>query len=238
MDGDGDLTELTHSLTTLRKQLRMAWEATFLSKLKQPYFEKGDIKPDSMSYLAHAEDEDARKQLTWAVEERVRIVSEILAPMLNATSKERIFEGTGVKATAMLLDERFILKARLSDSLHWAPNSFVEAQETATYCLGKTLLDDFAQSVLVTGGPGSGKTTFCRWNALKDAEDFNNGATSRVPIYVALHRIPTDSPFSFIDTFLSSFGHSGLVDGGSLQIRKDLPIRLYLDGLDEVPNIK
>jgi hypothetical protein len=99
------------------------------------------------------------------------------------------------------------------------------------------LLDKVKTSVLVVGPAGYGKTTFCRWNALNDAERFYADSAAYLPVYVPLYEVSTGLQ-SFEKTFLSHVGRSALVPEGVAREFKEgrVKVRLYLDGLDEVPH--
>jgi nucleoside phosphorylase/glycosyltransferase involved in cell wall biosynthesis len=83
-------------------------------------------------------------------------------------------------------------------------------------------------SMIIIGGPGSGKTSLCRFHALRDSQKLVSSEGVILPIYVQLAR------FSFgalPDSLLEMAGIS-VVD-----VRNHLPgnyVRFYLDGLDEV----
>jgi hypothetical protein len=101
------------------------------------------------------------------------------------------------------------------------PNSFLDAHE---------------QSVLITGAAGFGKTSFCRWHALHDAEQFANGTSNCLPAYFPLHQIARGELVSFESTFLDNVGQSALIPEKfqNYTVTQER-IRLYLDGLDEIP---
>lgn len=117
-----------------------------------------------------------------------------------------------------------------------APTTLVQLVQRTPIKIEKDRVWASGTSVLVVGGPGSGKTTFCRWNALVDAEAFMTGTSKVIPIYVALHRVPRSHYTDFDQAFLASLRHSGLLGGSIEEISRSTPLRLYLDGLDEVPD--
>jgi NACHT domain len=85
--------------------------------------------------------------------------------------------------------------------------------------------------VLITGPAGFGKTTFCKWHALEDAIASQDKRSPILPVYIQLHHCSHASITSLADILK----HAPGID----RIQGDLPldtIRLYLDGLDEVPS--
>lgn len=97
-------------------------------------------------------------------------------------------------------------------------------------------LDSYQGSVVIAGAAGFGKTSFCRWHALDDAEHFASGKTERLWAYFPLHEIARGQPRSFEETFLTNIGQSALIPGDSSKATAaGRAVRLYLDGLDEVP---
>lgn len=100
-----------------------------------------------------------------------------------------------------------------------------------------SFLDDFPNSVMIVGAAGYGKTSFCRWHVLNDAEKFAKGDTYCVPAYIGLHEIARGELKSFEELFLEQAGHSALLPASSSeQIEVSQQLRLYLDGLDEIPS--
>lgn len=97
----------------------------------------------------------------------------------------------------------------------------------------KDILEQWNNDLLIVGAPGFGKTSFCKWHALLDAERFSIGESDIIPIYVPLHKFSRQEVISFDDAFLSGLGKSALITKG--KVGTGSRIRLYLDGLDEIP---
>lgn len=94
--------------------------------------------------------------------------------------------------------------------------------------------------VFIVGPPGSGKTTYCRWHALTDAEHFQTNAEKIVPVYLALGQIGARREYSIetlVETTIKNSALLGDIDTASLW-SDEFKIRLYLDGLDEIPNLE
>lgn len=130
----------------------------------------------------------------------------------------------------------FLEACQVDDLLRSAPTRLVTFSSSQKKSVDKTDVWESGNSLVIVGGPGSGKTTFCRWNALVDAEDLTAERSPIVPAYVALHRIPRSRYRNFDDAFLTSLEHSGLLGGLTRNLARSTKLRLYLDGLDEIPD--
>jgi hypothetical protein len=123
--------------------------------------------------------------------------------------------------------------AQLDVCLRHAPRGFVQLEEAVALALPQDFLDRFNGSLLVVGPAGSGKTSFCRWNALRDARRRSNDRGLTLPVYIALHRIDVKSIRGVSELLGVATRGAALVDYGDLERGSDR-VRLYLDGLDEV----
>ena len=134
----------------------------------------------------------------------------------------------------VLEDPLFLLASSIDDCLRAAPSAgafAVIGRVRATFAKGLHLRRK--QAILLVGGPGSGKTSFCTRNALLDAETLQEDRNSPVPVYVPLHRLASPNGRTFAEVFLADLESSALVGVSGARI-SELPKRVYLDGLDEV----
>jgi predicted NACHT family NTPase len=113
-------------------------------------------------------------------------------------------------------------------------SSVVRSKSERTIFLNSDLLDTAKRSLLVTGAAGYGKTSFCRWNTLKDIDDLLAGRSTRVPIYVALHRLSQGPLNSLGDLLKTASNDSAMTEELDSKLLMRRPTRLYLDGLDEI----
>jgi hypothetical protein len=90
------------------------------------------------------------------------------------------------------------------------------------------------KAILVTGAPGSGKTSFCRWQMINAIEKFASDQSEPLPVYVAAHRLAGSLTHTFESLFLRDLNLAELWPNETE--RKNVPIRLFLDGVDEVPD--
>lgn len=89
------------------------------------------------------------------------------------------------------------------------------------------------RALFITGGAGFGKTTFCRWQTIRDGERFIRREANVMPVYVPLHTLAQGPLGNFEGVFLPDPEFQKVLAGSpSDQAR----LRLYLDGLDEVPD--
>jgi hypothetical protein len=93
---------------------------------------------------------------------------------------------------------------------------------------------------LITAPAGFGKTSFCRWNVLNDLRDLKEKQSNLIPVLIPLHQVVMDANTSAVSLFFSSDSLAEMwskrrsSDGEKVNRR----FRLYLDGLDEVPDIR
>jgi hypothetical protein len=124
--------------------------------------------------------------------------------------------------------------SRLDECLRAAPYPIFESHHGFCLEVEEEELRRFPGDFLVSGPPGYGKTCFCRRNVLADAEDFRSGKSMILPVYVPLHTLGESDLRDFASVFLRGLGRSALLPDASADDAFD--IRLYLDGLDEVPS--
>lgn len=135
----------------------------------------------------------------------------------------------------------FAKAARLNEFAASSSSDLIKAKkETETsFTLSGDILN-CNHSLMIAAPAGYGKTSFCRWHALKDAENFSTGRSQVIPVYVALHSMPRQGEFSFEESCLGHLGQSALLSrtGAANAAERYDHIRLYLDGLDEIPSAK
>ena len=99
----------------------------------------------------------------------------------------------------------------------------------------ETLMEASENSVLITAPAGYGKTSFCKWNALNDAERYAKEESDVIPVYVPLYRYAQSLPPTFEAAFFMDVPLNSLLRQSKGKRRRRSRIRLYADGLDEIP---
>ena len=145
------------------------------------------------------------------------------------------FNADGIEA---LSNPTFLSACNFDHCAHAAPEGLFEPQGKRRMEFPKNILDQWDGPLLIVGAPGYGKTSFCRWHALQDAENYNAGKSAVLPVYVPLHRLSREDIHTFDKAFLGHLGQSALVGNVKSSSRKTSEkVRVYLDGLDEVSSI-
>ena len=136
---------------------------------------------------------------------------------------------------ALLKEPDFRRACLIDDCLQASPTQCIRVTGSRTLVLGTGILAHCADDLLVVGGPGTGKTSYCRRRALADAEQFASGKSDIAPVYVALHKLARADVSTFDRAFLTAISQSALLPRVDLSSGAQR-IRCYLDGLDEVPS--
>jgi len=171
----------------------------------------------------------AREQLT----EILNILESVLAIIqteldnLKTTLATQEFRGINV-----LADKGYLRATFLDDFVRSFPEGFFQSQGAIDVEFPKDIFSGWDGHLMIVGAPGYGKTSFCRWHALSDAESFSTKRSNTIPVYVPLSRFSRESVETFEDSILSSLGKSALIATQSIKARTR--IRVYLDGLDEI----
>ena len=226
--------KLKRDLRSLRDRLYDLWEESLSRSLNQPYLENGDVTSRSKCDIIGANDQID-------VEQDINVLTESILSLLQPLVALRLSmpEESVVSATPSILRSvEFGNASVVSDCCLLSSGSSLIYTGTVRYSFGKQLLSDWDGSLLISGGPGSGKTAFCRWNALRDAELYNTGHSCRFPVYVPLHRVEPHDNSSLSDLVLRYIRTSTLIDGAEFELGGNNPVRVYLDGLDEIPNLR
>ena len=115
-----------------------------------------------------------------------------------------------------------------------APSLLQRTEPSNIYSLPETILDNHDGSIMISGPPGYGKTSFCKWSALHEGERFANKEANVIPVYVQLHRISERQLTDFNSAFLNHEHLAEILNSPTIRAAAT-KIRFYLDGLDEVP---
>lgn len=216
------------------REMEAAWREAMHRQYKVALDKVDRVGPDAAVVLAN------RSSLEESLEESLA--------QLRATANLALVDGVDrvCKDAASLIsakparsslfnDHRFLPACVITDFASVLPPGFLEEEAKYTWRFELADLQN-NYSLLVVGSAGYGKTSFCRWSFLNDAERLKAGTSDRVPIYVALHKAGSAPLNAFQDLFRCAVGRSGLVAG--VDSEDATKTRIYLDGLDEVAEDK
>ena len=138
---------------------------------------------------------------------------------------------------SLLESSTFLTFCSIQDAAGSLGTALTDSGPISQIAFPESLLDGLQGSLLITGAPGYGKTTFCKANVLHDLAALATGHASSIPIYTALHQLAQGPLGSFEESFIRSRElRDYLVEAQQQNSKRRL--RLYLDGLDEVPSLQ
>jgi uncharacterized coiled-coil protein SlyX len=138
----------------------------------------------------------------------------------------------GIKA---LSHPSFLQTCIMDTGVRTAPADTFISKLSLRVSFPKDILNEWDKHLMIVGSPGYGKTSFCRWHALQDAESFSLGKSNIIPVYVPLYQFSRRQLGSFEDSFLKNLGKSALLSDTTAGANgSNIRVRLYLDGLDEI----
>jgi hypothetical protein len=163
-------------------------------------------------------------------------IDEWLRPFYARLKEASAALKANAEALSRLADPSYRVASTLLDFYQVVPAFFSRRDEVTRVDFPKELIDVVPASVLITGAAGFGKTSFCKWHALADAERYRTGCADTLavlPVYTPLHKLVGSELASFDDLLSSQIGASALLAGTDEDFRGKR-VRIYLDGLDEV----
>lgn len=131
----------------------------------------------------------------------------------------------------------FLAYCQIAEAARIIPAAFEFGLSTNDLSFDEELLDEFPGSLLITGAAGFGKTTFCRWHAIRDADRLAQRKAAILPVYLVMHSLSRGSLRSFEEAFFPNDELKILIQQQAAGQASFERIRLYLDGLDEVPSL-
>jgi len=231
------LAEISPESKKLFRSIEVA-ETRCIERVRSTY-DAGESVPqlDDLGELEEDYDEDARVVDWSAFEEEELALLE--SSLRNATQffldqlqqGYQLSQSRALDVTAILGDPRFLLTSSIQDLVDSGRTS-IRPLSAGHLSFPRNLLEVYSGNIVIVAPAGYGKTSFCRWHALRDAEELAAGRSNAIPIYIPLHRLSKGPIKSFEDAFLGLVGKSTALL--NKQVDADSVVRLYLDGLDEI----
>lgn len=151
----------------------------------------------------------------------------------SSLAARRLAEKDKPDPDAILSDKHFIETCAAYDYQSALPGLLRQVSGPVLSVRPELLFAD-GKATLISGPPGSGKTSFCRWHTLRAIDEFATDQNKPLPVYVPAHRLATGVIGTFEESFLSTVTSAGIAQNKIND--KQLPIRVFLNGLDEVPD--
>lgn len=158
----------------------------------------------------------------------VRALGEDCATVKCAESVRRRSRGDWLRSREL------VSYGRLADLEENVPGTikFEDSCTVQSLRFESDFLDDAPALMLIAGPAGSGKTSFCKWQSLTCADSMLSGKADVLPVFIPLHRFAYRVPNSPEEAFFDSQELRELL----AKPGRDTRIRMFLDGLDEVPD--
>jgi hypothetical protein len=98
----------------------------------------------------------------------------------------------------------FLAYCKVSDVAEIVPEAFAVGYPANTLAFAEDLLDRFEGPLLITGPAGFGKTAFCRWHAIRDANRLVSKEAAVLPVYRPLYPLSSGKLGTFEEVFFAS----------------------------------
>jgi hypothetical protein len=150
-------------------------------------------------------------------------------------SMDRYVRQLSVESEVKFLTGQEDVLNRLEEVARRSGPHFIREEDEQSTAFTSEMVSAHEGSLFIIAPTGFGKTTFCRWHALNDLERLLEEKSATLPVYFPLHQL-TETGRDFKSTFLRTATVSALLPKDA-QTRYDRT-RVYLDGLDEIPELK
>jgi len=231
--------QILHDLRAIEQALVPAWKQAFRKRAREVHQSRTTTALAAVSTLS--EDSVSLKlqvpeDVLSSYEELGHEIEALRASLKSAVDCACEFAAASHKAPLTAIRSQSYLKyCRIADLAKLVPAVVAPIRpEIQTLTLGGAVIDECDRSLLIVGPAGYGKTSFCKFHALKDAQNLLHNRSNVLPVFVPLHTLSNSSFGTVENTFFRSPDLQKLLavrQPSSIQPQK---IRLYLDGLDEV----
>jgi hypothetical protein len=169
-------------------------------------------------------------------DETADIISRLLEELTVLVDRANRFVSAQLPSPDRILGSEEFLKYCIVVEVNQRISDIVSATGPESYIeFSDGVVGDVASAILISGPAGYGKSSYCKWNALADITQLAADKKARLPIYVPLHKLSRETSQNPIDTFFRAPELKELVTDAKYS-NSIAGIRLYLDGLDEVPS--
>jgi hypothetical protein len=156
--------------------------------------------------------------------------AEAVLELRNRASTASSFSSTSYASSIDALNSmEFLAYCQIAETARLIPQTFDCGPSTRQLLFDENLLDRFSGSLLVTGPAGFGKTTFCRWHAIRDANRLVQRQAAILPVYRTLHPLSRGSLRTFEEAFFPTDDLKTLIRQQAAGQSPFERIRLYLD---------
>lgn len=147
----------------------------------------------------------------------------------------KFVQSNSSSGASLLADPAYLSYCAVLDTCIQCPELLESKVQVSTVKFADDLLHEFRGHLMVTAPAGYGKTSFCRWNVLEDASRLSQSTSDILPVYVPLHTLAQGQLGTFEEAFFKARNLRELLAFEETKTDRR-NIRLYLDGLDEVPS--
>ena len=244
---------MAEELKSLAKRLAKAWDDAYAPYKLRPAVETDKLTggrrklryeagPDEQLTSKKSDMElrlengkGLRQQCDGFIEEATPIIEEFRKRVSRANEFVKQQHSEPIEA---LQKEDYRVYCSIQENSRLNPRVLVASPIQRTLDFPDDLLSKHSGPLLITGPAGFGKPTLCRWNTIRDAERFVKRESSVFPVFVPLHQFAQGSLGSFEETFLKPPEVETLLRAKKAEQDPSFRIRLYLDGLDEIPSVE
>lgn len=226
--------KIAHMLTDQAEWIKTSWEKGYR-----------DYERDCLTRKENPQTR-SKGQVQLAFRDTDRDVFEVVLPycvetmsfMQSIVTTANQFVGT-VKAGSleMIKSEGYLSYCRGQEMANLLPD-IIRTTRVESFPLANISIQDVG-SVVITGSAGYGKSSFCFHHAKADATALIERKSTVLPVYVKLHQLASHKLGTYQEEFYVTSELRTLADpannAGKGRIER---IRLYLDGMDEIPRIE